>query len=178
MNNKPIKLTTPLNEKAVRSLKTGDQVLISGTIYSARDQAHKRLCNAIENGEPLPFEPNGACIYFLGPSPPRPGHVIGAAGPTTSSRMDEFSPILIQKGIKAMIGKGYRGQNVRQALKKHGAVHLSAIGGAAALLSKKITASEIIAYEDLATEAIRKLQVIDFPAIVAYDTHGNSAYER
>jgi len=178
MKNEPIKLTTPLTEKVTRSLKAGDQVLITGTIYSARDQAHKRLCNAIENGENLPFNLNGACIYFLGPSPARPGRIIGAAGPTTSARMDAFSPTLIEHGLKAMIGKGYRNQSVRQALKKYGAVHLSAIGGAAALLSKKITVAEIIAYEELATEAIRKLQVIDFPAIVAYDTHGKSAYER
>jgi len=178
MNNEPIKLTAPLTEDVARSLKAGDEVLISGTIYSARDQAHKRLCKTIEAGEKLPFELQGACIYFLGPSPARPGNVIGAAGPTTSSRMDAFSPTLIQQGIKAMIGKGYRDQKVRDTLKKYGAVHFSAIGGAAALLSKKINAAEVIAYEDLGTEAIRKLQVLDFPAIVAYDAHGNSVYDR
>jgi len=178
MNNELIKLTAPLTEEIVRSLKAGDEVLISGTIYSARDMAHKRLCKAIEAGEKLPFQIEGACIYFLGPSPARPGNVIGAAGPTTSARMDAFSPTLIQKGLKAMIGKGYRDQKVRDALKKYGAVHFSAIGGAAALLSKKITAAEVIAYEDLGTEAIRKLQVLDFPAVVAYDTNGNSVYDR
>ena len=133
---------------------------------------------AIEAGEKLPFEIQGACIYFLGPSPARPGNVIGAAGPTTSARMDAFSPTLIQQGLKAMIGKGYRDQKVRDALKKYGAVHFSTIGGAAALLSKKINAAEVIAYEDLGTEAIRKLQVLDFPATVAYDTYGNSVYDR
>ncbi len=169
-------LQPPLSEKEVRALKAGDEVLITGVIYSARDMAHKRLCEAIDAGAELPFALEGAIIYFVGPTPARPGRVIGAAGPTTSSRMDAFSPKLIAKGLKAMIGKGYRNSEVREALKKYGAVHLSAIGGAGALLSKHIVAVEIIAYEDLGTEAIRKLQVVDFPAIVAYDSHGNSVY--
>lgn len=171
------KLQPPLTESDVRSLKAGDEVLITGVIYTARDIAHKRLCQAIDAGDKLPFELEGAIIYFVGPTPARPGRIIGAAGPTTSSRMDPFTPKLIAKGLKATIGKGYRNDQVRKALKKYGAVHLSTIGGAGALLSKHIVASEIIAYQDLATEAIRKLQVVDFPAIVAYDSKGNSIYD-
>ncbi len=171
------KLQAPLSEADVRSLKAGDEVLVNGVVYTARDMAHKRLCEVIEAGKKLPFELAGAIIYFVGPTPARPGRVIGAAGPTTSSRMDKFSPILIANGLKAMIGKGYRDGQVRQALKKYGAVHLATIGGAGALLSKHITSAEIIAYEDLGTEAIRKLKVVDFPAVVAYDCHGNSVYK-
>ena len=171
------KLQTPLVEKDVRSLKAGDEVLINGTIYTARDMAHKRLCEAIDNGEKLPFELEGAIIYFVGPTPAQPGRVIGAAGPTTSSRMDAFSPKLLAGGLKAMLGKGYRGAEVREALKKYSAVHLATIGGAGALLSKHIAKAEVIAYEDLGTEAIRKLEVVDFPAVVAYDSHGNTVYQ-
>jgi len=171
------KLQAPLTEADVRSLKAGDEVLVNGVVYTARDMAHKRLCEAIDAGKKLPFELAGAIVYFVGPTPARPGRIIGAAGPTTSSRMDRFSPILIAHGIKAMIGKGYRDGQVREALKKYGAVHLATIGGAGALLSKHITSAEIIAYKDLGTEAVRKLQVVDFPAIVAYDCHGNSVYK-
>ena len=170
-------LQSPLTEVDVRTLKAGDEVLISGIVYTARDMAHKRLRETIEAGKKLPFELAGAIIYFVGPTPARPGRIIGAAGPTTSSRMDAFSPILIANGLKAMIGKGYRDDRVRDALKKHGAMHLSTIGGAGALLSKHIISAEVIAYEDLGTEAIRKLQVVDFPAVVAYDCHGNSVYK-
>ena len=172
------KLQPPLSEKMVRELRAGDEVLISGVVYTARDVAHKRLCELIETGQKLPFPLEGAIIYFVGPTPARPGRVIGAAGPTTSSRMDSFSPKLIANGLKAMIGKGYRGSEVRDALKKYGAVHLSTIGGAGALLSKHIVAAEVIAYEDLGTEAIQKLEVVDFPAIVAYDCYGNSVYKK
>jgi fumarate hydratase subunit beta len=171
------KLRPPLTEGHVRSLKAGDEVLISGVIYTARDMAHKRLCEAIEAGKKLPIELKGAIIYFVGPTPARPGKAIGAAGPTTSSRMDPFSPELIAKGLRAMIGKGYRNNAVREAMKKYGAVHLSATGGAGALLSKHIISAKIIAYEDLGTEAIRELEVVDFPAIVAYDTSGNTVYQ-
>jgi len=174
--NQQNKLQTPLTKKDVRSLKAGDEVSITGIIYGARDMAHKRLCQTIDAGAELPFELQGAIIYFVGPTPARPGRVIGAAGPTTSSRMDAFSPKLVAAGLKAMIGKGYRNAEVRDALKQHGAVHLSAIGGAGALLSRHIIAAEVIAYEDLGTEAIRKLEVVDFPAIVAYDSYGNSVY--
>jgi fumarate hydratase subunit beta len=175
--NEVRKLTTPLSEKDIRSLKAGDEVAINGVIYTARDMAHKRLCAAIKTGEELPFELAGAVVYFMGPSPARQGSVIGAAGPTTSSRMDAFSPKLIAKGMKGMIGKGYRGEEVRRALKEHGAVHFSTIGGAGALLSKQIVSAEVIAYEDLGTEAIRRLEVVDFPAIVAYDSHGNTVFK-
>jgi fumarate hydratase subunit beta len=161
----------------VRELRAGDEVLISGVVYTARDAAHKRLCQLLEAGRKLPFPLEGAIIYFVGPTPARPGKVIGAAGPTTSSRMDSFSPKLIAHGLKAMIGKGYRGQAVRDALKKYTAVHLSTIGGAGALLSKHIVAAEVIAYKNLGTEAIQKLEVIDFPAIVAYDCYGDTIYK-
>lgn len=170
------KLQPPLTEAFVRSLKAGHEVLISGIIYTARDMAHKRLCEAIDAGRELPFELEGAIIYFTGPTPARPGHVIGAAGPTTSSRMDAFSPELIARGLRAMIGKGCRNNTVRNALKKYGAVHLSTIGGAGALLSKHIISAKVLAYEDLGTEAIRALEVVDFPAIVAYDAAGNTVY--
>ena len=171
------KLQPPLTEADVRLLKAGDEVLISGVIYTARDMAHKRLCEAIEADSELPFQLEGAIIYFVGPSPAPAGMVIGAAGPTTSSRMDAFSPKLLANGLKAMLGKGYRGEQVRDALKNNTAVHLSTIGGAGALLSKHIVAAEVIAYEDLGTEAVRKLQVVDFPAVVAYDCFGNSVYK-
>lgn len=157
-------------------MRAGDEVLISGIVYTVRDMAHKRLCEAIDSGAELPFDLEGAIIYFVGPTPARPGRVIGAAGPTTSSRMDVFSHKLIARGLKAMIGKGYRNEEVREALKKYGAAHLSAIGGAGALLSKHIVAAEVIAYEDLGTEALRKLEVVDFPAVVAYDAWGKSVY--
>ena len=170
------KLTPPLSESVVRSLKAGDEVTVTGVVYSSRDMAHKRLCESIDKGGELPFELEGAMIYFVGPTPARPGRVIGAAGPTTSSRMDAFSLRLIAEGLRAMIGKGYRGEEVREALKKYGAVHLSALGGAGALLSKHITSARVIAYEDLGTEAVRELEVVDFPAVVAYDCHGNSVY--
>ena len=169
-------LKLPLSESDVRSLKAGDVVELSGVVYAARDMAHKMLCDAIGKKEQLPFELEGAVIYFVGPSPAREGHAIGAAGPTTSSRMDAFSPKLIACGLRAMIGKGYRNDKVRQSLKEFGAVHLSAIGGAGALLSKHIVSAEPIAYEELGTEAIRKLEVVKFPAVVAYDSHGGSVY--
>jgi fumarate hydratase subunit beta len=171
------KIQPPLTEDEVRSLKAGEQVSITGEIYTARDMAHKRLCGSIDAGDEPPFELEGAIIYFMGPTPARPGRVIGAAGPTTSSRMDAFSPKLIAKGLRAMVGKGYRGAEVRDALKEYGAVHLAAIGGAGALLSKHIVEAEVIAYEDLGTEAIRKLKVVDFPAVVVYDAYGNSFYK-
>jgi fumarate hydratase subunit beta len=172
------KLQAPLTKADVCSLRVGDEVLVSGVVYTARDMAHKRLCESIEAGQELPFPLAGAIIYFVGPTPARPGRVIGAAGPTTSSRMDPFSPRLIACGLKAMIGKGYRNDQVREALQKYGAVHLSTIGGAGALLSKHIVAARVIAYEDLGTEAIRELQVVDFPAVVAYDCDGTSVYEQ
>ncbi len=172
-----IVLRPPLSEAEVRRLKVGQEVAISGTVYTARDMAHKRLCEALDRGEELPIPLEGAVIYFVGPTPARPGAVIGAAGPTTSARMDPFSPRLIAHGLRAMIGKGYRSEQVRKALQQYGAVHLATLGGAGALLSRHINQAEVIAYEDLGTEAIRRLEVVDFPAIVAYDAAGESVYD-
>jgi len=169
---------TPLDDAAVQQLLAGDEVLISGQVLTARDQAHKRLCERIAAGQPLPVDLAGALIYFVGPTPTAPGRVIGAAGPTTSSRMDDFTPILLAHGLKGTIGKGYRSQSVRDALKQYGGVHFAALGGAGALLSKHIVKSEIVAYEDLGTEAIRLLEFQDFPAVVAYDCYGNSIYKK
>jgi fumarate hydratase subunit beta len=173
-----IRLCAPLAERDIRQLRAGDEVVLRGVVYTARDMAHKRLCAALENGGELPIDLNGAILYFVGPTPARPGAVIGAAGPTTSSRMDPFSPRLIAHGLRATMGKGYRSDEVRQALQEHGAVHLATLGGAGALLSKHIISAEVVAYEDLGTEAIRRLEVVDFPAVVAYDAAGGSVYDR
>ena len=170
-------LRAPLTEAQVRQLKVFEEVLISGTVYTARDMAHRRLCETIDRGENLPIDLEGAILYFVGPTPARPGRVIGAAGPTTSARMDPFSPKLIAHGLRAMVGKGYRNEEVRRALVQYGAVHLSTLGGAGALLSRHIIRAQVVAYEDLGTEAIRKLEVVDFPAIVAYDAAGASVYD-
>ena len=171
------KIATPLTDEIVQALKAGDNVLISGVIYSARDAAHKRLCDLIAKGEPLPLDLKGQTIYFMGPSPAKPGQVIGSAGPTTSYRMDSYSPILIAQGLKGMIGKGARSAEVVEAMKKHKAVYFAATGGAAALISKSIKKADIVAYEDLGAEAIRRLEVVDFPCIVAQDCHGQNLYE-
>ena len=171
------RIQTPLTDEVMRQLHAGDEVLISGTVLTARDQAHKRLCALIEQGRPLPIELAGAVIYFVGPTPAGPGKVIGAAGPTTSARMDAFSPMLFAQGLKATLGKGYRGQVVRDAMVRYGGVHFATLGGAGALLSKHITKAEVVAYEDLGTEAIRRLTLDNFPAIVAYDCYGKSVYE-
>ncbi len=172
-----IQLSTPLNDATVRALRASDRILISGTLLSARDAAHLRLCQLIEQGEDLPIDLEGQIIYFVGPTPAAIGRVIGAAGPTTSSRMDRFSPMLYARGLRGTIGKGYRSREVAESLQKYGSVHFSALSGAGALLSKCIISSKIIAYEDLGTEAIRKLEVVDFPVVVAYDAYGKSAYE-
>lgn len=172
-----IVLRPPLSEADVRWLKAGQEVCVSGTIFTARDMAHKRLCESLDRGEELPIPLEGAVIYFVGPTPARPGAVIGAAGPTTSARMDPFSPKLIARGLRAMIGKGYRSDEVRKTLRQYGAAHLATLGGAGALLSRHITGAEVVAYEDLGTEAIRRLEVVDFPAIVAYDAAGHSVYD-
>ena len=168
---------TPLDDAMVRQLRAGDEVLISGNVLTARDQAHKRLCERIAEGGSLPVDLAGAVIYFVGPTPAASGRAIGAAGPTTSARMDAFTPTLLAQGLKGTIGKGYRDQSVRDALVKNIAVHFAALGGAGALLSKHIVKSEVIAYEDLGTEAIRLLEFKDFPAIVAYDCYGDSVYK-
>ncbi|HPC93480.1 MAG TPA: FumA C-terminus/TtdB family hydratase beta subunit [Sedimentisphaerales bacterium] len=173
-----IQLSAPLAEEDVRRLRAGDEVILRGLVYTARDMAHKRLCAALEAGETLPIDLNRAILYFVGPTPARPGAVIGAAGPTTSARMDPFSPRLIAHGLRATMGKGYRNDDVRRALQRYGAVHLSTLGGAGALLSKHIVRADVVAYEDLGPEAIRRLEVIDFPAVVAYDAAGGSVYDR
>ncbi len=172
-----IKLTTPLTREAARMLKAGDSCLISGVIYTARDAAHKRLCELVAQGKELPMDVKDAMIYFVGPTPARPGQAIGSAGPTTSYRMDAYSPILIEQGLTGMIGKGKRGPEVIAAMKEYGAVYFGAIGGCGALLSKCIKKAEIVAYEDLGAEAIRRLEVEDFPVIVVIDSQGNNLYE-
>ena len=171
-----IRITAPLNREVVPTLKAGDSCLISGVIYTARDAAHKRLCELAAQGKELPLDVKDAIIYFVGPTPAKPGQAIGSAGPTTSYRMDAYSPTLISLGLTGMIGKGKRGDEVVAAMKEHGAVYFGAIGGCGALLSKCIKKAEIIAYEDLGAEAIRRLEVEDFPAIVIIDSEGNNLY--
>lgn len=173
----PISIKAPLSREAAKTLKAGDSCLISGVIYTARDAAHKRLCELVAQGKELPLEIRDAVIYFVGPTPEKPGQAIGSAGPTTSYRMDAYSPTLIAQGQTGMIGKGKRGPEVIAAMKEHGAVYFGAIGGCGALLSKCIKKAEIIAYEDLGAEAIRRLEVEDFPAIVIIDSEGNNLYE-
>ena len=172
-----VKITTPLTRDTVRNLKAGDSCLISGVIYTARDAAHKRLCELVEAGKALPMDVADSIIYFVGPTPAKPGQAIGSAGPTTSYRMDAYSPTLIAQGLTGMIGKGKRGPEVVAAMKEHGAVYFGAIGGCGALLSKCIKKAEIVAYEDQGAEAIRRLEVEDFPAIVIIDSEGNNLYE-
>lgn len=171
------KITTPLNETDIAGLKAGDKVEITGTLYTARDAAHKRLVKMVRDGEKLPFDIRGQIIYFVGPTPPKPGMPIGSAGPTTSGRMDLYSPALIEIGLKGMIGKGARSKEVIEAMRVHKCIYLAAIGGVAALLSKKIKKAEIIAFEDLGTEAIRILEVKDFPVIVINDIYGGDLYK-
>jgi fumarate hydratase subunit beta len=168
---------TPLSDADVVSLKAGDRVRISGVIYTARDAAHGRLAPLVEKGEPLPIDVKGQIIYYTGPSPARPGGVIGSVGPTTASRMDKFTPALLAIGLKGTIGKGYRGQPVKDALKQHRAVYFGSIGGAGAVLSEFVKKAEVVAYQDLGTEAIRRLEVEGFPAIVLYDSHGGDLYQ-
>ncbi|MBN1383710.1 MAG: Fe-S-containing hydro-lyase [Elusimicrobia bacterium] len=169
------KIKTPLNNKVISELKAGDSVLISGTIYTARDAAHKRLVESLKTG--LPFKMENAIIYYVGPTPAKPGMSIGSAGPTTSYRMDIYSPVLIKHGLKGMIGKGKRSKEVKDAIKKYKAVYFAAVGGAGVLLSKCIKKSEIIAYKDLGPEAVYKLEVENFPAIVVNDIYGNDLYD-
>lgn len=171
------KIQTPLTKEIVKTLKAGDYVYLSGTIYSARDAAHKRLTESLERGEKLPLPLENEIIYYLGPTPARPGQVIGSAGPTTASRMDKYTPALLNLGQTGMIGKGRRSEAVIAAMKKNMAVYFAAVGGAGALLSKRIKAAEVIAYEDLGAEAIYKLEVEDFPVIVVIDCEGNNLYE-
>ncbi len=171
-------LTIPLTDQAVEELKAGDEVTISGVLYTARDAAHKRMVQALARGEKLPFDIKGKVIYYVGPTPPRPGQVIGSAGPTTSVRMDPLTPPLLEAGLKGMIGKGGRGQAVRDALERYMAVYFGAIGGASALLSRHIKKAELVAYDDLGTEAVRRLYVEDFPVIVVNDIYGNDLLKK
>ena len=173
-----IKITTPLNKVTIERVKVGDQVLISGIIYVARDAAHARLVAALDKGEKLPFDIKGQTIYYMGPSPARPGQIIGSAGPTTSGRMDTFTPRLLAAGLKAMIGKGGRSLEVRAAIQKYKAVYFVSTGGAAALIAKTIKKSEMVAYPELGAEAILKLTVKDFPALVWNDIYGGDLYEK
>ena len=171
-----IRLEAPLTREGNESLKTGDVVLLCGVMYGARDAAHARIKEAIEKGETLPFDPDGQIVYFTGPAPARPGHPIGPAGPTTASRMDSYSPLLVELGLKGMVGKGARSQEVRNSMREHGCVYFGAIEGTAALLADRIKEAEILAYEDLGTEAIRRLVVEDFPVVVVNDIHGGDLY--
>ncbi len=170
-------IKTPLTPETVKSLKAGDVVRISGYIYTARDAAHKRLSEALSRGEKLPFDLKDNVIYYVGPTPAKPGEVVGSAGPTTSGRMDKYTPDLIEQGVRGMIGKGFRSQEVIDACVRYGAIYFAAIGGAAAVISQSIKGEKMIAYEDLGPEAIRRYEVEDFPAIVCIDTEGNDFYK-
>ncbi len=175
--SEPTRITPPLTEKDVERLRAGDRVLITGVLYTARDAAHKRLVELVDRGAELPFDPEGQIIYYVGPTPAKPGSQIGSAGPTTSGRMDVYTPKLLGLGIKVTIGKGQRSEEVVEAMKKYRAVYMAAVGGAAALLAKTIKKAEVIAYEDLGAEAIRRLEVEDFPAIVVNDVLGGDLFK-
>ncbi|ADH59908.1 hydro-lyase, Fe-S type, tartrate/fumarate subfamily, beta subunit [Thermoanaerobacter mathranii subsp. mathranii str. A3] len=171
------KVNTPLTEEIIDQLNAGDLVLLSGEIYTARDEAHKRMIESLKKGRELPFEIKNSIIYYVGPCPPKPGQVVGSCGPTTSGRMDKYTPVLIELGLKGMIGKGYRSKEVIEAMKRYKAVYFTAIGGAGALLAQKVKKAEIVAYEDLGTEAIYKFFVENFPVIVTIDIYGNNLYD-
>ena len=173
----PRPLRIPFDLDEAQSLHAGDPVLLTGTVITARDAAHARIAAAIESGRPLPFDPAGQVLYFVGPTPARPGKPIGSAGPTTASRMDPYSPLLIERGLRGMIGKGRRSPAVKASMLAHGCVYFGAVEGHAALLAQCITRAEVIAYEDLGTEAIRVLDVVDFPAVVVNDLHGHDQYD-
>ena len=172
-----MEIKTPLTRDKARELKAGDIVKITGYIYTARDAAHKRMTEAAKKGEKLPFDPENQIVYYVGPTPAKPGEVIGSAGPTTSGRMDAYAPEMMELGLTGMIGKGKRNDAVKEAMKKYGAVYFAATGGAAALISSHIKEAELIAYEDLGTEAVRRLYVEDFPVVVVIDSFGNDIYE-
>lgn len=172
-----IRLTTPLAKEAIKTLKAGDEVLLSGTILTARDAAHKRICEMMHKGRRIPLKLEGAVIYYAGPTPARPGRAIGSCGPTTSSRMDEFTPALIGLGLSAMIGKGDRSGEVINAMKRHGCVYFLATGGIGALLSTKVKSSRVVLFNDIGPEAVHKLEVKDFPLIVGIDSKGNNIYD-
>ena len=172
----PIYLDAPLSREDIEPLKTGDVVRLSGVIHTARDAAHARIAEAIERGDSLPFDPEGQVVYFTGPAPARPGHALGPAGPTTASRMDSYSPLLIERGLRGMIGKGLRSKEVRESMQKHGCVYFGAVEGTAALLARCVKEAEVVAYEDLGAEAIRRLVVEDFPVVVVNDLYGEDLY--
>jgi fumarate hydratase subunit beta len=172
----PVKISPPLTDDVIIKLKAGNRVLITGVIYTGRDMAHKYIVEGHQKGEKLPFDLKGQILYYTGPTPSPPGRPIGSAGPTTSYRMDKFTPYLLELGLKGMIGKGPRGQEVKDAIKKHKAIYFAAIGGAGALISKAIRKAELIAYPDLGTEAVMRLEVEDFPAVVVNDVHGGDLY--
>jgi fumarate hydratase subunit beta len=172
----PVRLETPLERRDLEPLESGDVVLLHGVVYTARDAAHARMKDAIEDGEPLPFDPEGQIIYFTGPAPARPGSVLGPAGPTTASRMDPFSPLLIERGLKGMVGKGARSEEVKWSMREHGCVYLGAVEGTAALLADRVKEAEVVAYEDLGPEAVRRLVVEDFPVVVINDLRGGDLY--
>jgi len=176
--SQPIRLKTPLTNADVEKLKAGDKVFINGVIYTGRDAAHKRLVDLLQEGKPLPVDLKGQVIYYVGPAPAKPGQPIGPAGPTTSGRMDAYSPKLMEIGLKGMIGKGMRKKEVVEAMKKYKAVYFAATGGAGALLAKAIKKADVVAYEDLGPEAITRLEVVDFPVIVVNDTEGNDLYQQ
>lgn len=171
-----VRLETPLSLGDIEPLRAGDVVLLSGPLFAARDAAHKRMAEAIESGSPLPFDPEGQVVYFTGPAPARPGHVLGPAGPTTSSRMDPYSPLLIERGLRGMVGKGVRSEAVRESMREHGCAYFGAVEGTAALLADRVREAEVIAYEDLGAEAVRRLVVEDFPVVVVNDLHGGDVY--
>ncbi len=173
-----IRLSSPVNPEEIKKLRAGDTVLISGVIYTGRDAAHKRLCDLLAKGEKLPIEVNNGIIYYVGPTPAKPGRAIGSAGPTSSYRMDPYSEPLMQQGLKVMVGKGTRSPEYKEMLKKYGAVYLCSIGGAAASISETIKKCEVVTYEDLGAEAIHRLEVEDFYAIVCYDSEGNDLFEQ
>ena len=175
--SQPIKITPPLTDEVIEKLKAGDRVLITGVIYTGRDMAHKSMVEGHQKGQPFPFDLKGQILYYTGPTPAPPGRPIGAAGPTTSYRMDKYAPYLLEQGLKGMIGKGPRGSEVRDAIRKRKAVYFAAIGGAGALISKAIKKAEVIAYPELGTEAVQRLEVVDFPAFVVNDIHGGDLYE-
>ena len=172
----PVRLETPLSKEDVQTLESGHVVRLNGMLYVARDAAHARMAEAIENEDFLPFDPEGQVVYFTGPAPARPGHPLGPAGPTTASRMDPYSPLLIERGLRGMIGKGMRSEEVREAMREHGCVYFGAVEGTAALLARRVREAEVIAYEDLGAEAVRRLVVEDFPVIVINDLYGGDLY--
>jgi len=171
-----VQLSIPISEEQVRQVRAGDEVMLSGTIYTARDAAHKRMVDDLAAGKGLPFDPTGAVIYYVGPTPPKPGQAIGSAGPTTSYRMDKFTPTMLEHGVKAVIGKGYRGDEVKAAFIEFGGLYLVSTGGAGALLARTIEAADVVAYEDLGAEAIRRLRVQNFPTVCIHDCHGGDQY--